>query len=894
MKILILLSLITTCAVAQLQVSANDHYLMEPGGAPVYLNGSAGWTLFVNVTFMEAKRYLDSCFTHGINFLEVMIVAKFGGPANVYGVNPWVGSQTFASMPNEPYFAHCDSIIAYAKTKGIYLHLYVDYLGYDGSQGFSGETNASTTAQMKAWGQYLGNRWKDSTNIVWAVGGDTNPSAYRAKLDSLVAGVKSTGDSHLISTRDEVETTGDSHWNSVTESWQTLNSYYSYHSDSQFGYANDCYNRTPAKPFILSETYYENESPLGHVTTQVELRSAMYWCTIWGGAGQVFGNCPVWGFDHAYPYSCNGHWYNNLNSQGHINAKWIGGLVRNRNWFNFIPDTSNQVLTGGMGSGTSYALCAYASDSTTMMVYMPSSRQVTVTSTKLKGDSTHAWWFNPADGTTIDLGIQSRASHNYTPASGDWVLVLDAKVMNYPPPGVDLSLTPPSPPLLATPANGATGVATNPTFAWNPSTGATSYRLQVSQDSSWGTTVINQSGIPTTSYHATGLANNTQYFWHVNATNTGGTSPFSPTWPFTTSLASPSLLFPTDGATNLPIVLTISWSQPIGATEYRVQLSLDSSFSSIVSDDSTVAETLREVGPLEHSTMYFWRVMARGLSGSSSWSEHRQFTTAPAAPDAPALFSPADASVNQLSTLVLSWHPSSSAAEYRLQVSPDSLFASQVIDDSTITDTTRRVTSLSDSLTYYWRVNARNVAGISPWSEPWMFTTALEATQQYQIAGAWNLISVPLTVFDSRKATLFPTSASDTFAFDPGTGYARADTLSSMPGYWLKFDSTQEINITGIPHPIDTINVETGWNLIGSAYGLVDMATIVTIPPGIRRSDFFEYAARYRIAATMLGGKGYWVKTAAPGIIILSSGSPTNHQSPKSTKPINLPSKQKH
>ncbi len=521
-------------AVAQLQVSANDHYLMEPGGAPVYLNGSAGWTLFVNVTFMEAKRYLDSCFTHGINFLEVMIVAKFGGPANVYGVNPWVGSQTFASMPNEPYFAHCDSIIAYAKTKGIYLHLYVDYLGYDGSQGFSGETNASTTAQMKAWGQYLGNRWKDSTNIVWAVGGDTNPSAYRAKLDSLVAGVKSTGDSHLISTRDEVETTGDSHWNSVTESWQTLNSYYSYHSDSQFGYANDCYNRTPAKPFILSETYYENESPLGHVTTQVELRSAMYWCTIWGGAGQVFGNCPVWGFDHAYPYSCNGHWYNNLNSQGHINAKWIGGLVRNRNWFNFIPDTSNQVLTGGMGSGTSYALCAYASDSTTMMVYMPSSRQVTVTSTKLKGDSTHAWWFNPADGTTIDLGIQSRASHNYTPASGDWVLVLDAKVMNYPPPGVDLSLTPPSPPLLATPANGATGVATNPTFAWNPSTGATSYRLQVSQDSSWGTTVINQSGIPTTSYHATGLANNTQYFWRARASNEAGVSSFSNTWSFTT------------------------------------------------------------------------------------------------------------------------------------------------------------------------------------------------------------------------------------------------------------------------------------------------------------------------------------------------------------------------
>src|SRR5207247_4639471 len=40
----------------------------------------------------------------------------------------------------------------------------------------------------------------------------------------------------------------------------------------------------------------------------------------------------------------------------------------------------------------------------------------------------------------------------------------------------------PAPPVLATPANGATGVATNPTLTWNASSGATSYRIQVSTD----------------------------------------------------------------------------------------------------------------------------------------------------------------------------------------------------------------------------------------------------------------------------------------------------------------------------------------------------------------------------------------------------------------------------
>jgi outer membrane protein OmpA-like peptidoglycan-associated protein len=98
---------------------------------------------------------------------------------------------------------------------------------------------------------------------------------------------------------------------------------------------------------------------------------------------------------------------------------------------------------------------------------------------------------------------------------------------------------PPLPPELVTPANGATGVATNPTLIWNASSGATSYRLQASTDPTFASTTADQSGITTTSYSLSGLATGTTYYWHVIAANSGGTSAYSTTWSFTTTAPPP-------------------------------------------------------------------------------------------------------------------------------------------------------------------------------------------------------------------------------------------------------------------------------------------------------------------------------------------------------------------
>ena len=89
-------------------------------------------------------------------------------------------------------------------------------------------------------------------------------------------------------------------------------------------------------------------------------------------------------------------------------------------------------------------------------------------------------------------------------------------------------------PTMSSPVNGATGVSTNLALSWNAASGAVSYRLQLSTNSSFSTALIDQDQLTGTSLTVSGLSGSTTYYWRVNATNAGGTSDWSSVWSFTT------------------------------------------------------------------------------------------------------------------------------------------------------------------------------------------------------------------------------------------------------------------------------------------------------------------------------------------------------------------------
>jgi formylglycine-generating enzyme len=101
-------------------------------------------------------------------------------------------------------------------------------------------------------------------------------------------------------------------------------------------------------------------------------------------------------------------------------------------------------------------------------------------------------------------------------------------------------LTAPPAPTLSSPGDGATVGATSPTFTWNASTGATSYRIQLSTSATFATLAYDSSGITGTSHTVQWLSGATQYYWHVYASNASGSSGPSLLRSFTT-LAGPYL-----------------------------------------------------------------------------------------------------------------------------------------------------------------------------------------------------------------------------------------------------------------------------------------------------------------------------------------------------------------
>jgi len=93
---------------------------------------------------------------------------------------------------------------------------------------------------------------------------------------------------------------------------------------------------------------------------------------------------------------------------------------------------------------------------------------------------------------------------------------------------------------------------------------------------------------------------------------------------------APTLVAPSDGATDQNTRPTLSWTGSPGAIAYHLQVSLSPSFSTTVFDDTTITATARQVGPLLNSEPHYWRVRAKNTVGWSPYSATFSLTTHPA------------------------------------------------------------------------------------------------------------------------------------------------------------------------------------------------------------------------------------------------------------------------
>jgi hypothetical protein len=288
---------------------------------------------------------------------------------------------------------------------------------------------------------------------------------------------------------------------------------------------------------------------------------------------------------------------------------------------------------------------------------------------------------------------------------------------------------PPVVPTLLFPADDSVGVSLSPTLVWNPANGAASYTLQYDNDSLFSGG-ISQSGLTATSFRIAGLANSTNHYWRVNASNNAGISAWSAVRSFTTTAtalpAAPTQVTPYNGANGISRSPTLTWSAVPGAISYDVQVATDNSFAPqvMVAAPLGLTATSFAVTGLDSSATYHWRVRVTNAAGISAWSSPSWLfiTTNGAPPAIPTLTSPANGELNAGTSPSLSWNSCPGATYYNLQVSTTLDFRYCIYENNSIAGTSQSITGLDSLSTYYWRVSASNSSGTSDWSDIWSFT----------------------------------------------------------------------------------------------------------------------------------------------------------------------------
>jgi len=126
------------------------------------------------------------------------------------------------------------------------------------------------------------------------------------------------------------------------------------------------------------------------------------------------------------------------------------------------------------------------------------------------------------------------------------------------------------------------------------------------------------------------LSYSSEYYWRVRASNPNGTGAWSETRSFTTIPdipASPALLLPGDEAKDQPISPELKWKSVSEAVNYKLQVSTNADFTSLIIDLSEISDTVYPVTGLTNGTTYYWRVSAINAGGTGDWSEEWEFTT---------------------------------------------------------------------------------------------------------------------------------------------------------------------------------------------------------------------------------------------------------------------------
>jgi hypothetical protein len=297
------------------------------------------------------------------------------------------------------------------------------------------------------YGQWIGNRYKNTPNIIWVNGGDRSGGGDNTAVwDALGRGIKSADKNHLM-TFHPWGGTSSSTWFHEAD-WLDFNMSQTGHCERSYSaykrIISADYEKTPVKPCFDGEPRYEdhpvcwNPGTLGWFD-DADVRQALYWNLFSGAHGHTYGCHAIWQFlapgREPVGYARNS-WEADLDLPGAWDLIHARHLMESRPFQSGKPDPlmikntyvpENDYILATRGEGYAF-------------VYIPSGWGAEVDLGLLKSEKVKAWWYNPRNGEVAEIGIiEGKGIKTFKPSTegrgNDWILVLDDASKGFPAPG---------------------------------------------------------------------------------------------------------------------------------------------------------------------------------------------------------------------------------------------------------------------------------------------------------------------------------------------------------------------------------------------------------------------------------------------------------------------------
>lgn len=444
----------------KLKVSKENRYLMNEDGTPFFWLGDTGWLLPERLDRDEADYYLSHCRQAGYNVVQVQTMN--GAPTmNAYGQYSLIDGFNFKDINKKGvygYWDHMDYIIKKAEQHGIYIAMVCVW----GSVVKSGRMNAQ---EARNYGTFLGERYKNSPNIIWVIGGDTYADRNVEVWEALAKSIRAQDKNHLMTFHPFGRTSSATSLNG--EEWMDFNMFQSGHrrygqkrgdgafsvkestEEDNWRYVETALAMTPMKPILDAEPSYEDIPQGLHDPNETrwnanDVRRYAYWSVFAGSCGHTYGHNNIMQFVKpgvSGGYGADGikkPWYEAMKDPGFNQMKYLKNLILAFPYFERMPDQS--IISGENGERYDRAIATRGKDY--LLVYNYSGRPMSIDLTKISGAKKKAWWYSPKDGKltyigefdnqvtpfAYDAGYQSGNDHvliamdsNKDYVSSDWV-----------------------------------------------------------------------------------------------------------------------------------------------------------------------------------------------------------------------------------------------------------------------------------------------------------------------------------------------------------------------------------------------------------------------------------------------------------------------------------------